>query len=150
MIDESAHKVFGYGMKNWHGFCTHKCSHCSRQLDIYYCESRLYLVRCKHCKIVSLVEAGNPNEAAEKVSRCSEPENKPLTLKQLRQMNGEPVWIYQLPETFGAWRICNGLNERKRHGKLTINFGGAVYENVENYGKTWIAYARKPEGSKKS
>jgi len=26
-------------------------------------------VRCKHCKIVSLVEARNPNEAAEKVNR---------------------------------------------------------------------------------
>jgi DNA-directed RNA polymerase subunit RPC12/RpoP len=78
MIDESAHKVFDYGMKDWHGFCAHKCSHCSRQLDIYYCESRLYLVRCKHCKIVSLVEARNPNEAAEKVSHCAAPENKPL------------------------------------------------------------------------
>ena len=80
MIDESAHKVFDYGMKGWHGFCTHKCSHCSRQLDIYYCESRLYLVRCKHCRIVSLVEAGNPNEAAEKVSHRAKPENKALTL----------------------------------------------------------------------
>ena len=79
MIDESAHKVFGYGMGDWHDSRTHnKCSHCSRQLDIYYCESRLYLVRCKHCKIVSLVEAGNPNEAAEKVSHCAAPENKPL------------------------------------------------------------------------
>jgi hypothetical protein len=79
MIDESAHKVFDYGMKDWHDFRTHKCSHCSRQLDIYYCESRLYLVRCKHCKIVSLVEAGNPNEAAEKVShRTQQPNNAAL------------------------------------------------------------------------
>ena len=79
MIDESAHKVFGYGMGDWHDSRTHnKCSHCSRQLDIYYCESRLYLVRCKHCKIVSLVEAGSPNEAAEKVSHHAAPENKPL------------------------------------------------------------------------
>ncbi|MDD3231696.1 MAG: hypothetical protein PHE09_21180 [Oscillospiraceae bacterium] len=80
MIDESAHKVFDYGMKDWHDFRTHKCSHCSRRLDIYYCESRLYLVRCKHCRIVSLVEARNPNEAAEKVSHRAELENKALTL----------------------------------------------------------------------
>jgi hypothetical protein len=34
---------------------------------------------CKHCKIVSLVEAGNPNEAAEKVShRTQQPNNAAL------------------------------------------------------------------------
>jgi DNA-directed RNA polymerase subunit RPC12/RpoP len=79
MIDESAHKVFDYAMENWHGFRAYKCSRCGRQLDIYYCESRLYLVRCKHCKIVVLVEAGSPNEAAEKVSHRAEPESKALT-----------------------------------------------------------------------
>ena len=39
--------------------------------------------------------------------RATQP-NEPLALDELRQMDGEPVWIYQLPETFGAWRICNG------------------------------------------
>jgi DNA-directed RNA polymerase subunit RPC12/RpoP len=88
MIDESAHKVFDYGMKDWHGFRAYKCSHCSRQLDIYYCESRLYLVRCKHCRIVSLVEARNPNEAAEKVNRRTQQPNN-AALDEIETMEGK-------------------------------------------------------------
>ena len=142
MIDESAHKVFDYGMKDWHDFRTHKCSHCSRQLDIYYCESRLYLVRCKHCKIVSLVEAGNPNEAAEKVSRRAEPENKIFTVKQLKQMSGDPVWIKKLtcPE-LSHWIIVGGYDKNS-----IFSTAGGEYP-ITFYAKTWLPYARKPEGS---
>ena len=140
MIDESAHKVFDYGMKDWHDFRTHKCSHCSRQLDIYYCESRLYLVRCKHCKIVSLVEAGNPNEAAEKVSRRAAPENKPLTLEQLRQMDGEQVWIPETEAYFSGHGIVN-VKEEKVYASDEEN----DYYPFDEYG-AWLAYARKPEG----
>ena len=39
-------------------------------------------MRCKHCKIVSLVEAGNPNEAAEKVSHRAQQPNEPLTVDE--------------------------------------------------------------------
>ena len=146
MIDESAHKVFDYGMKGWHGFCTHKCSHCSRQLDIYYCESRLYLVRCKHCRIVSLVEARNPNEAAEKVSHCAAPENKPLTLEQLRQMDGEPVWVKEIDGTGCVeWTIIDIGAQTEMLKALSPDTGYKEY----NYGKTWLAYRRPPEAGEK-
>jgi hypothetical protein len=147
MIDESAHKVFDYSMKDWHGFCTHKCSHCSRQLDIYYCESRLYLVRCKHCKIVSLVEARNPNEAAEKVSHCAAPENKPLTLEQLRQMDGEPVWIALL--NIAKQPTCEVITKICEDGIHTVGAGGSDYAAFGLYGKTWLAYRRPPEEGEK-
>ena len=88
MIDESAHKVFDYAMENWHGFRAYKCSRCGRQLDIYYCESRLYLVRCKHCKIVVLVEAGSPNKAAEKVSHHTQQPND-AALDEIETMEEE-------------------------------------------------------------
>ena len=148
MIDESAHKVFNYGMKDWHGFCTHKCSHCSRQLDIYYCESRLYLVRCKHCKIVSLVEAGNPNEAAEKVSHRAAPENKPLALKELPCF--EPIYVVPLGSSVGEWsahwciyQIDNATAKSDTHkGRMWF-----LYDT--DYGKTWLAYGRPPEEGEK-
>ncbi len=132
MIDESAHKVFDYGMKDWHDFRTHKCSHCSRQLDIYYCESRLYLVRCKHCKIVSLVEAGNPNEAAEKVSRRAEPESKALTAENEELKSGEKSEYIKVP---------NNLSREL----LIKEFGISAVEWYESYladrislGKTYL------------
>lgn len=43
-----------------------KCGRCGIELDAYYCESRLYMVECHHCKTKALVMAGNPAEAAYK------------------------------------------------------------------------------------
>lgn len=43
------------------------CPECQRDLEVYYCENRTYAVRCKHCKMVTLVQARNYDEAAEKV-----------------------------------------------------------------------------------
>ena len=43
------------------------CPRCQRDLEVYYCENRTFAVRCKHCEMVTLVQASNPHEAAEKV-----------------------------------------------------------------------------------
>ena len=40
------------------------CGSCGHKLYVSYCEDRLYLVECKHCKKKALVEAGNPTAAA--------------------------------------------------------------------------------------
>lgn len=40
------------------------CKHCGKPLQAYYCEDRLYLVRCFHCGTMALVKAENPKEAA--------------------------------------------------------------------------------------
>ena len=44
-----------------------KCCRCGAVLDVYYCENRTYAVRCKDCKTITLVKAGNPGEALRKV-----------------------------------------------------------------------------------
>lgn len=66
--------------------------------------------------------------------RRTEPENKALTLEQLKRMGGEPVWIENLknPQTSHWWVV-----EELCHGTW------------DNYGKTWIAYARQPEAGEK-
>lgn len=92
---------------------------------------------------------------AEKVA----PENKPLTLEQLRQMDGEPVYIVVdgRPD-LNAWHmvrrtdvgiIAIGAAAQTIYnydGKLI--FEGGTYYDIEHgnlYGKTWLAYARKSE-----
>ena len=74
------------------------------------------------------------------------PPNEPLTLEQLREMDGEPVWVKCLKPnkyinppvrwrileksiagTFGVWDGEDGLIER-------------------NYGTDWLAYRCPPEG----
>ena len=42
------------------------CGRCGHELVAYYCESRLYMVQCRHCKKRALVMAQSRTEAAEK------------------------------------------------------------------------------------
>ena len=64
--------------------------------------------------------------------------NEPLTLDELRQMNGEPVWVQSpgVPE-YGRWAIVEGVGENCLF--LHDDFTG------HDYGKTWLAYRQKPE-----
>ena len=67
--------------------------------------------------------------------------NEPLTLDELRQMDGEPVWVQSpgVPE-YGRWAIVEGVGENCLflHDDFTCH----------DYGKTWLAYRRKPEEDK--
>lgn len=72
------------------------------------------------------------------------PPNDPLTLEELRGMVGEPVWaVLQLP--------TNGIKEGwalvdTRHGYAATQQGWASWTLwYDEYGKTWLAYRRKPE-----
>lgn len=64
--------------------------------------------------------------------------NDPLTLEQLREMDGEPVWISYFA---GGPNICM-LVDAKHDVCRDAHGGFAVFEN---YGKTWLAYRGKPK-----
>lgn len=75
------------------------------------------------------------------------PPNFPLTLDELREMDGEPVWIVHTDYTpFGKeyWGIV-----RDGFSGLPNCFVATRDENIQllysEYGKTWLAYRRKPE-----
>ena len=63
---------------------------------------------------------------------------EPLTLDELRQMEGEPVWVQSpgVPE-YGRWAIVEGVGENCLflHDDFTCH----------DYGKTWLAYRQKKE-----
>ena len=63
---------------------------------------------------------------------------EPLTLDELRKMDGEPVWVQSpgVPE-YGRWAIVEGVGENCLflHDDFTCH----------DYGKTWLAYRQKPE-----
>ena len=63
---------------------------------------------------------------------------EPLTLDDLRKMDGEPVWVQSpgVPE-YGRWAIVEGVGENCLflHDDFTCH----------DYGKTWLAYRQKPE-----
>lgn len=71
------------------------------------------------------------------------PPNEPLTLEQLREMDGEPVWVQTpgIPQ-YGRWVIVAGVDTE--YGQSTLYCQGDY--TCRNYGQDWIAYRRPPEG----
>lgn len=81
--------------------------------------------------------ADSTEKAIEKWNRRAESENNPLTPEQLRKMDGEPIDIKYIEYV----RI---------EGTGSKYIPCSKYKFVlENYGKTWLAYARKPEQEEK-
>ena len=74
-------------------------------------------------------------------------QDKALTLEQLRQMDGEPVWIALL--NIAKQPTCEVITKICEDGIHTVGAGGSDYASFDLYDKTWLAYARKPEGSEK-
>lgn len=67
LLDQLAHKL--YDSKNNGGAYIARdtgvrCGRCGHELQAHYCEERLYIVDCGHCKIKSLVKANSPKDAA--------------------------------------------------------------------------------------
>ena len=70
------------------------------------------------------------------------PPNEPLTLEQLREMDGQPVWVVMVDEKF------SGLN-----GWYLVHHGSAYLARIDDweldddkYGVEWLAYRRPLEG----
>ena len=66
------------------------------------------------------------------------PHNDPLTLEELREMDGEPVWVCEPNGTNGVWGLVD-----LEYQMVRLHGGGlAIWENND---KSWLAYRRKPE-----
>ncbi len=82
-------------------------------------------------------------DVIEELAAKLEPSNEPLTLEELRGMDGEPVWIIPMRGSGGfcTWMLVDAEYElcREAHGEMAV---------FENCGKTWLAYRRRPEEGK--
>ena len=99
-----------------------------------------------------------PNEGAKDKNV---PTNEPLTLKELSQCN-DPVWIKRIADrnlSDSGWAIVEGprcltwLNGIPMSWEIRVWWPGsevADYPKHEDYGKTWLAYRRPPEGDEKT
>lgn len=84
--------------------------------------------------------------AIEALREKAEQENpKPLTLDELREMDGEPVWIVENGETKCGVVNLEG-NCFEKEPVITLA-NGNFYLLKEYNGKTWPAYRTRPEGS---
>lgn len=83
------------------------------------------------------------NEAIDLALSALSPPNEPLTCEELREMDGEPVWVQTpgIPQ-YGRWVIVAGVD--MKYGQSTLYCQGDY--TCRNYGRDWIAYRRPPEG----
>lgn len=65
---------------------------------------------------------------------------KPLTLDELRNMNGQPVWVenISIPKR-SRWAVIEFTDVDN-----VIGFTDDKYKLVSRYGETWVAYKYKP------
>ena len=75
------------------------------------------------------------------------PPNEPLTIEQLREMDGQPVWIKRLKGVSVCdtdWAVVDVCPNKIR----VWWFGSEVEDepSEKDYGETWLAYRRPPEG----
>lgn len=71
-----------------------------------------------------------------------EQRNEPLTLEELRQMDGEPVWIKLFDPDEEFWVLRNDWVDT-RNPEPMILFHMRWYSHAD-YGRTWLAYRSKP------
>jgi len=104
-----------------------------READGFWCE-------CPECGAI-LPGADTPEGAIEQWNRRDDPPNDPLTLEELREMDGEPVWVVWVPQLRKKfppfWGIVSTEYEDVECTLYCVMF--------EDYGGEWIAYRRKLE-----
>ena len=86
---------------------------------------------------------GYSAEQVDSLPTIALPPNDPLTLDELREMDGEPVWVVIDGDDYApCWML------------LKYHAGRAFYSEcfsvgLDNYGKGWTAYRRGPEEEKR-
>ncbi len=98
-----------------------------------------------HCKSMIEKDGGFPIwekdcEALKAAIAALRPSGEPLTLEQLKEMDGQPVWIVGITHKWlsPCWAIVDRDNCLVR----TARNGSPVF--FESYGRTWLAYAYPP------
>jgi len=75
--------------------------------------------------------------------------NEPLTLDEMNALDHEPIYVLHTGGkwTMNGWHIATA-SSYQNHGRcdLEIDNGNTIID-MQNYGNTWLAYRRKPEGS---
>lgn len=119
-----------------------------RPIDAEPLEEILRL-RCAQCSNAYGSLAGAANGCLKLMQAqptIAPPPNGPLTLEQLREMEGEPVWISYVNSAKGKYHIVRAFGPNSIiFDEYDKEFGPYKSLFLGNYGKTWLAYRRRPE-----
>jgi len=134
------------------------CPFCGKPLHVFYnYRLKAWTWHCdtENCA-GTMLGYDSEDEAVSALNRRAQPDNEPLTLAQLREMDGEPVWTVNVSSTKdGTWEMWDIVEKSDDEG---IEFGYSTeYKEWWNYnlrnsdgtlcGCSWLAYCRPPERS---
>jgi Lar family restriction alleviation protein len=117
-------------------FCGCKAEVESGKANITMSSGDVFVVKCTNigCNAAIYFEFETEQEAISAWNHRPQPENPPLTLEELREMDGEPVFI------------IDGDEPLDRYWELSENAADYIDSRfAEDYGKTWLAYRYKLE-----
>ena len=122
-------------------FCGGKARMCSTGSHI---AADRYFVSCGVCGVETPRIARVREEAIAAWNRRAEVKNDPLTLDELRQMDGEPVWVVAHPD-WGHWELsCDA--EDYFEDREDAFYGMTHNDPAGRYGLHalgWLAYRHK-------
>ena len=103
------------------------------------------------------IEKSMKIQAAEAWNRRTQQPNEPLTVGELRKMDGQPVWVKAVDPNdsdTNYWAIvsANMHYSHKSGGVISTSTDGVAVVAIayfEDYGKSWLAYRRPPEAGEK-
>lgn len=109
----------------------------------------LLCLGCGHERRCTIHGCAILREAAARLTELTAPPpNDPLTLEELREMDGEPVWISPVKENGkvpARWMLVSGYNQNKDIYLFAPSCNITQGYDGKSYGKTWLAYRRRPE-----
>lgn len=100
------------------------------------------MFRVKELEFAPKWDGHTHDEAIRRIGTLTPP-NESLTLEQLREMDGEPVWVVPIGKCKWATRQWCVLTA----DEALIPGVDHWWWSFESYGETWIAYRRPPEGA---
>lgn len=130
---------------------TEMCPHCESEVEMRWdtdklgfkafcpvCGERLMLCdECRHTEEPSPCDYGVTGDGCWRNPPKSTLIDIPLTLEELREMDGEPVWVCEPNGTNGVWGLVD-----LEYQMVRLHGGGlAIWENND---KSWLAYRSKP------
>lgn len=115
-----------------------ECTECSEQ---HWCKGGINGVGL-YCPI---------QDAAALLELAAEPQNEPLTLEELRGVDGEPVYIVEHPD-WGHWELSECAEDYfddRDEDFYGMTMPPTLPDPMGRYGLHvlgWLAYRRKPDG----
>ena len=109
------------------------------------------LFRVKELELAPEWDGHTPGEAIRRIGTLTQL-NEPLTLEELREMDGEPVWIAPAKSAGkipSRWTLYSGMSKSLDCTDVYVfatASGIAQGYKANGYGNTWLAYRRPPEG----